>query len=53
MSGRTRGAPVRPEAQLAWPGVLSWRLARQRLDRRAPRDEALEVVWEIWACTPR
>jgi hypothetical protein len=27
--------------------VLAWRLARQRLDRRASRDEALEVVREI------
>jgi hypothetical protein len=27
--------------------VLAWRLARQRLDRRAPRDEALNVVREI------
>jgi uncharacterized protein YcaQ len=27
--------------------VLAWRLARQRLDRRVPRDEALEVVREI------
>jgi hypothetical protein len=26
---------------------LAWRLARQRLDRRAPRDEALDVVREI------
>jgi hypothetical protein len=26
---------------------LAWRLARQRLDRRAPRDEALNVVREI------
>ena len=27
--------------------MLAWRLARQRLDRRAPRDQALEVVREI------
>jgi Winged helix DNA-binding domain len=47
VSGRTRGAPVRPEARLSWPAVLAWRLARQRLDRRVPRDEALEVVREI------
>src|ERR687894_1671009 len=33
--------------QLTWPGVLAWRLTRQRLDRRAPRDEALSVVREI------
>jgi hypothetical protein len=38
---------VRPNAQLTWPGVLAWRLTRQRLDRRAPRDEALSVVREI------
>jgi hypothetical protein len=47
VSGRTRGAPIRPEARLAWPAVLAWRLARQRLDRRAPRSEALDVVREI------
>ncbi len=35
---------VRPNARLTWPGVLAWRLARQHLDRRAPRDEALDVV---------
>src|ERR687894_666795 len=33
--------------QLTWPGVLSWRLKRQRLDHRAPRGEALSVVREI------
>jgi hypothetical protein len=38
---------VRPNAWLTWPGVLAWRLTRQRLDRRAPRDEALSVVREI------
>jgi hypothetical protein len=27
--------------------VLAWRLKRQRLDRSAPRDEALDVVREI------
>ena len=35
---------VRPNARLTWPEVLAWRLMRQRLDRRAPRDEALGVV---------
>jgi hypothetical protein len=38
---------VRANARLTWPGVLSWRLKRQRLDRRAPRGEALGVVREI------
>ena len=38
---------VRPNARLTWPGVLSWRLKRQRLDRRAQRGEALGVVREI------
>ena len=38
---------VRPNARLTWPEVLAWRLMRQRLDRRAPRDEALGVVREI------
>jgi Winged helix DNA-binding domain len=38
---------VRPNARLTWPGVLAWRLTRQRLDRRTPRDEALGVVREI------
>jgi DNA glycosylase AlkZ-like len=38
---------VRPTARLTWPEVLAWRLMRQRLDRRAPRDEALGVVREI------
>ena len=38
---------VQPNARLTWPGVLAWRLKRQRLDRRAPRDEALGVVREI------
>src|ERR687894_2248255 len=38
---------VRPNARLTWPGVLAWRLKRQHLDRRAPRDEALGVVREI------
>ena len=34
-------------ARLTWPAVLGWRLKRQRLDRRAPRDEALDVVRQI------
>ena len=38
---------VKPNARLTWPGVLSWRLKRQRLDHRAPRGEALGVVREI------
>jgi hypothetical protein len=38
---------VRPNARLTSPGVLAWRLTRQRLDRRTPRDEALGVVREI------
>ena len=38
---------VRPNARLTWPEVLAWRLMRQRLDRRAPRDETLGVVREI------
>ena len=38
---------VRPNARLTWPEVLAWRIRRQRLDRRAPRDEALGVVREI------
>jgi Winged helix DNA-binding domain len=46
--GHPKGRPmVRPNARLTWPGVLSWRLKRQRLDRRAPRGEALGVVREI------
>jgi hypothetical protein len=32
---------------LTWPEVLAWRLTRQRLDRRAPRGEALEVVSHV------
>src|ERR687886_179625 len=32
---------------LTWPEVLAWRLMRQHLDRRAPREEALEVVRQI------
>jgi hypothetical protein len=32
---------------LTWPGVLAWRLTRQRLDRRAARAEALGVVQQI------
>lgn len=38
---------VRPNARLTWPEVLAWRLTRQRLDRRAPRDVVLGVVREI------
>jgi hypothetical protein len=38
---------VRPNARLTWPEVLAWRLTRQGLDRRAPRDEALSVVRKI------
>jgi hypothetical protein len=38
---------VRPNAQLTWPGVLAWRVRCQGLDRRAPRDEALNVVRKI------
>jgi hypothetical protein len=38
---------VQPNARLTWPEILAWRLTRQRLDRRAPRDEALGVVQEI------
>jgi hypothetical protein len=34
-------------AWLTWPGVLAWRLTRQRLDRRAARAEALGVVQQI------
>src|ERR687898_733027 len=37
---------VQPNARLTWPEILAWRLTRQRLDRRAPRDEALGVVLE-------
>ena len=32
---------------LTWPGVLAWRLTRQRLDRRAARADALGVVQQI------
>jgi hypothetical protein len=38
---------VQSNARLTWMGVLAWRLGRQRLDRRAPRGEALGVVREI------
>jgi hypothetical protein len=38
---------VRPNARLTWPEVLAWRLTRQGLNRRAPRDEALGVVRKI------
>jgi Winged helix DNA-binding domain len=38
---------VQPNARLTWPEILAWRLTRQRLDRRAARDEALGVVREI------
>lgn len=37
-------ATEEPAARLSWPNVLSWRLGRQRLDRRAPRGELLGVV---------
>jgi hypothetical protein len=42
-----RKASEEPTARLSWPGVLAWRLKRQRLDRRAPRKEMLGVVSEI------
>jgi hypothetical protein len=32
---------------LTWPEVLAWRPTRQHLDRRAPREEALEVVSRV------
>ena len=38
---------VRPNVRLTWPEVLAWRLTRQGLDRRAPRDKALGVVRKI------
>jgi hypothetical protein len=38
---------VQSNARLTWVDVLAWCLGRQRLDRRAPRDEALGVVREI------
>src|SRR5918992_744689 len=38
---------VQSNARLTWMGVLAWRLGRQRLERRAPREEALGVVREI------
>ena len=38
---------VRPNVRLTWPEVLAWRVRRQGLDRRAPRDEALGVVRKI------
>jgi hypothetical protein len=39
---------VASNARLTWVGVLTWRLGR--LDRRAPREEALDVAREI--CCP-
>ena len=33
--------------RLEWPGVLAWRLRRQQLDRRAPREAMLDVVNRI------
>ncbi len=38
---------VRPNARLTLPEVLAWRVRRQGLDRRAPRNEALGVVRKI------
>jgi hypothetical protein len=34
-------------ASLTWPEVLTWRLTRQHLGRRATREEALGVVSQI------
>jgi hypothetical protein len=43
--GRSRRDP--PALTLDWDQVVSWRLRRHHLDRRAPRAQALGVVAEI------
>jgi hypothetical protein len=42
-----RGAVGKPVTQLTWEKVLAWRLRRQRLDRRAPREALLPTVAAI------
>src|SRR5690242_21635148 len=46
--GTTRqGAVAAPATRLTWDSVLAWRLRRQRLDRRAPREALLATVADI------
>jgi hypothetical protein len=47
-SGKSRkGATTTPVAHLAWENVLAWRLRRQHLERRAPRQALLTTVAAI------
>ena len=46
--GTTRqGAVAAPAARLTWDSVLAWRLRRQHLDRRVPREALLATVADI------
>ena len=42
-----RGAVGEPEARLHWENVLAWRVHRQHLHERAPREAALAVTSDI------
>ncbi|MBA2276575.1 MAG: winged helix DNA-binding domain-containing protein [Chloroflexia bacterium] len=41
------GHGVAAAAQLPWSGMLAWRMARQHLAARAPRDAMLDVVTDL------
>jgi hypothetical protein len=45
--GGGKAATVEPAADLAWESVLAWRVGRQGLARRAPRDEAVAMVARV------
>ncbi len=42
-----KGSTGEPAARLTWENVLAWRLRRQHLDRRAPREALLAAVADI------
>jgi hypothetical protein len=45
--GRTTRETKTPEASFTWDQVLAWRLSRQFLDQRAPKDQAIAVTAAI------
>ena len=44
-----KGLATAPAARLTWDNVLAWRLRRQHLDRRAPREALVATVAAISA----
>jgi hypothetical protein len=45
--GRTKRETKVPEASFTWDQVIAWRLKRQFLDQRAPKDHAIAVTAAI------